>query len=158
MRTIILGLTALFLMACSTIQTPQHAGPTTVFVVTARPPDAATPTSVPTITPTPKPTLARDPERGKVRLTEKMVWSCASAIAIMFYGACSSIEELIPPEVAGHEEQWPLPNKDYASTRAAFGATISSKNVDRLGVAWSFRIPGSGMFGAAATNPIRSRA
>ena len=169
MRTIILGLTALFLMACSTIQTAQHAGPTTVFVVTARPPDAATPTSVPTITPTatptsvpptitptPKPTLARDPERGKVRLTEKMVWSCASAIAIMFYGACSSIEELIPPEVAGHEEQWPLPNKDYASTRAAFEATISSKNVDRLGVAWSFRIPGSGMFGAAATNPLIS--
>jgi len=56
MRTIILGLTALFLMACSTIQTAQHAGPTTVFVVTARPPDAATPTSVPTITPTATPT------------------------------------------------------------------------------------------------------
>ena len=42
-----------------------------------------------------------------------------------------------PPEVASNVNQWPLPNGDYSSTRAARGSTISSANVHRLQVAWS---------------------
>src|SRR5829696_10207328 len=30
----------------------------------------------------------------------------------------------IPPEIAGHEEEWPLANHDYANTRAAMGSSI----------------------------------
>src|SRR4051812_10758346 len=31
----------------------------------------------------------------------------------------------IPPEVAGHEQEWPLANHDYANTRAAVGSSIN---------------------------------
>ena len=60
----------------------------------------------------------------------------------------------IPPEVADHAEDWPLPNKDYENTRVTVDSAISSKNVLELGVAWSFPIPGIGAYGAAASNPI----
>src|SRR5512140_3174157 len=30
----------------------------------------------------------------------------------------------IPPEVKGHEKEWPLANHDYANTRAAVGSSI----------------------------------
>ncbi len=60
----------------------------------------------------------------------------------------------IPPEVADHVEDWPLPNKDYENTRATVDSAISSENVLELGVAWSFSIPGIGAYGAAASNPI----
>ena len=33
----------------------------------------------------------------------------------------------IPPEVAGHEAEWPLANHDYANTRAAAGSSISAR-------------------------------
>ena len=83
-----------------------------------------------------------------------MLWSCASAVATLVFGACGGVGDLIPPEVASQDDQWPLPNKDYASTRAALATKISSKNVEQLAVAWSFKIPGSGMFGNASTNPL----
>lgn len=60
----------------------------------------------------------------------------------------------VPPEVADNAEDWPLPNKDYESTRATFNSAISSENVSDLKVAWSFPIPGMGAYGAAASNPI----
>jgi len=59
-----------------------------------------------------------------------------------------------PPEVAGYSEDWPLPNKDYGNTRATYDSEISSENVENLGIAWSFPIPGMGAYGAAASNPI----
>ena len=72
------------------------------------------------------------------------------------YGACSSTHEAVPFEISEHSTQWPLPNKDYSSTRSASGSIISSANVHLLRVAWSFPIPGSGKFGSAATNPLIS--
>jgi outer membrane protein assembly factor BamB len=60
----------------------------------------------------------------------------------------------IPPEVADHAEDWPLPNKDYENTRATVDSAITSKNILDLGVAWSFSIPGIGAYGAASSNPI----
>jgi outer membrane protein assembly factor BamB/plastocyanin len=60
----------------------------------------------------------------------------------------------IPPEVAGAEDQWPVANKDYANTRAAMGSQINAANVQDLGVAWVFEIPGAGPYGSAASNPL----
>ncbi|HWQ18882.1 MAG TPA: PQQ-binding-like beta-propeller repeat protein [Methanotrichaceae archaeon] len=44
---------------------------------------------------------------------------------------------------------WPLPNKDYSSTRAATSSTISSSNINSLKAVWSYAIPGG-----AASNPL----
>jgi outer membrane protein assembly factor BamB len=61
----------------------------------------------------------------------------------------------VPPEVASNAHQWPLPNKDYASTRAVLAdSNISSASVDDLQVAWIHTFEGSGYFGAVATNPL----
>jgi glucose dehydrogenase len=61
----------------------------------------------------------------------------------------------IPPEVEADTHQWPLPNRDYAATRAALDSDISSRNVNRLALAWAFPIPrGSGNYGNAATGPL----
>src|SRR3954454_5826253 len=43
----------------------------------------------------------------------------------------------IPPEVAGHEKEWPLANHDYSNTRAAVGSSINAGNVAKLKVAWT---------------------
>jgi outer membrane protein assembly factor BamB len=59
-----------------------------------------------------------------------------------------------PEEVSAHADEWALPNRDYANTRATTDATISSENVNELGVAWSFPIPGTGAYGSFSSNPI----
>ena len=60
----------------------------------------------------------------------------------------------IPPEVEQYASDWPLPNHDYANTRANFDAEIDSSNVDTLEPAWFFDIPGVAAFGGAASNPL----
>ncbi len=62
--------------------------------------------------------------------------------------------DAIPPEIAAHMDDWPLPNRDYANTRAVLTSTINSGNVDQLEVAWSFPIPGRAPYGAAASAPV----
>ncbi len=63
--------------------------------------------------------------------------------------------DAIPEEVMMHESDWPLPNRDYANTRATEDAEIDSSNVSELGVAWSYQLqPGLGAFGSASTTPI----
>ena len=44
------------------------------------------------------------------------------ALVVVVVGGCGSDDEPIPPEVADHQDQWPLPNKDYGSTRAVLNA------------------------------------
>lgn len=60
----------------------------------------------------------------------------------------------VPPEVMEYAKDWPLPNHDYSNTRATMDSMIDSGNVNSLGVAWSFKIPGTGRSGGAASNPI----
>ena len=60
----------------------------------------------------------------------------------------------IPPEVAENTNQWPMANQNYRNTRTAAQSTISTENVDELGVAWAMPIPGAGQFGAAASAPL----
>jgi len=148
MRTIVLSLTILLLMACNTIETPQHATPTIVVVVTARPPATPTPTPTPTATPT------NVGGAAKVTIFEGVRWTCASALLIMSLGGCGSVDQPIPPEISGNQNQWPLPNKDYTGSRSTLDSEISSEKVSELRLAWSFEIPGKGMFGSAATNPL----
>lgn len=59
-----------------------------------------------------------------------------------------------PPEVIRHAVDWPLPHKNYSSTRASFDAAINASNVGRLEVAWTLPIKAIGSFGAMATNPL----
>ena len=77
-------------------------------------------------------------------------------VSIVFLGNLASYcaNGLIPPEVTEHAKDWPLPNRDYSNTRFTADATINSGNVGKLGLAWSFKIPGIGAFGGAASNPI----
>jgi outer membrane protein assembly factor BamB len=60
----------------------------------------------------------------------------------------------LPPEVTQYLKDWPMANKDYNNTRATTDSAIKSGNVDTLGFAWAFDIPGIAEFGAAPTNPL----
>lgn len=60
----------------------------------------------------------------------------------------------VPPEVEAATDEWPLPNGDYANSRAARNSSIDSSSVDRLEEAWRFPIPRAGDWGTAATNPL----
>ncbi|MGE5251368.1 MAG: PQQ-binding-like beta-propeller repeat protein [Bacteroidota bacterium] len=62
----------------------------------------------------------------------------------------------IPPEVAGHEKEWPLANHDYSNTRVATGSTINAGNVANLQVAWTSSLKGTAEWGAGTGNPIIS--
>src|SRR5581483_7426541 len=62
----------------------------------------------------------------------------------------------IPPEIAGHEKEWPLANHDYANTRAAVGSSINSSNVANLKVAWTSDLKGTSEWGGGTGNPIIS--
>jgi len=59
-----------------------------------------------------------------------------------------------PPEVTQYAKDWPLPNRDYSQTRATNNSSINSGNVNKLGVAWSFNMPGIGAYGGGTSNPI----
>jgi glucose dehydrogenase/plastocyanin len=60
----------------------------------------------------------------------------------------------IPPEIVQHADEWPLPHKDYNNSRATTDVAINASNVNTLRVTWTFRIPGVGPYGAAASNPV----
>ena len=62
----------------------------------------------------------------------------------------------IPPEVAGHEKEWPLANHDYSNNRVAVGSNINSGNVANLTVAWSAPLEGTAEWGAGTGNPVIS--
>ncbi|MFN8620860.1 MAG: PQQ-binding-like beta-propeller repeat protein [Chloroflexota bacterium] len=68
----------------------------------------------------------------------------------------SPAERRMPPEVRGAEDQWPLPNQDYAGRRRVPSSPIDASTVDRLGVAWTAAIPDQSEYGygAFATNPL----
>ncbi len=62
----------------------------------------------------------------------------------------------IPPEIAGHEKEWPLGNHDYNNTRAAVGSPINSSNVKSLGPAWTFELEGTSEWGGESGSPVIS--
>src|SRR5512138_408931 len=60
----------------------------------------------------------------------------------------------IPPEVVGHEKEWPLANHDYGNTRVAVGSNINASNVASLTIAWSAPLEGTAEWGAGTGNPV----
>src|SRR2546423_11496327 len=62
----------------------------------------------------------------------------------------------IPPEIAGHDNEWPLANHDYANSRAAVGSSINSSNVANLKVAWTTALEGTSEWGGGTGNPVVS--
>ena len=134
------------------IPTPK---PTPTPIPTPAP--TAIPTPAPTSTPilTPSATLNTEIIKQKKKIDPKELWDCYLEMPDKTR-ICGEIDKLTPPEVSGYATQWPLPNRDYSSTRATSDSLISSANVRKLRISWSFPIPGSGKFGSAATNPLIS--
>jgi len=60
----------------------------------------------------------------------------------------------IPPEIQQSAGDWPLPNMDYANTRATFDSDINSGNINDMNISWSVPINASGAFGGASSNPL----
>jgi outer membrane protein assembly factor BamB len=56
-----------------------------------------------------------------------------------------------PPEVARAAADWPVPNHDYANSRATSTSPINASNVARLDVAWTAKPEG---IGALSTSPL----
>ncbi|MFL5964887.1 MAG: PQQ-binding-like beta-propeller repeat protein [Gaiellaceae bacterium] len=76
----------------------------------------------------------------------------AGVIAVAATGASSAGSP--PPEVAPQADTWPAHNYDLANSRATTHTDINATNVATLKRKWSFKIPGSGVFGNFATTPI----
>ena len=76
------------------------------------------------------------------------------ALKLRAQEATPAIAAGAPEEVTANMAAWPLPNRDYANTRATTDAAISRENVNELGEAWSFQIPGTGAYGSFSSNPI----
>jgi len=59
-----------------------------------------------------------------------------------------------PPEVARFSDDWPLPGRDLANSRAVSSAALDRENVGRLEVAWSTPLPGASAFSNVGTTPL----
>ena len=60
-------------------------------------------------------------------------WSAPLSLLLLLFAGGAAIAQTIPPEVTASATQWPLPNKDYASTRADFDSdSESSRPVRRI--------------------------
>ena len=59
-----------------------------------------------------------------------------------------------PPEWAANANGWPAHNYDLSNARATTNTDINSTNVSKLKPKWRFKLPGTGLFGAYASNPI----
>jgi glucose dehydrogenase len=74
--------------------------------------------------------------------------------------SCSSAQQTkqepaprAPIEDIKYVNEWPSPNGDLYNTRAAH-TTISSANVSKLGVAWTYPLTGAGANGRDFANPV----
>lgn len=77
-----------------------------------------------------------------------------AALVIPILAESNSTAAGVPPEVTQFSKDWPLANKDYGNTRATNDSTINSGNINSLGVAWAFKIPGIGIYGGGTSNPL----
>jgi hypothetical protein len=58
----------------------------------------------------------------------------------------TSVPPGAPPEDVRYATEWPAPNGDLYNRRVAH-STISSKNVSKLGIAWTIPLSGAGVAG-----------
>jgi outer membrane protein assembly factor BamB/plastocyanin len=73
---------------------------------------------------------------------------------LLIASACGSNTSSSSPPQAGAAAEWRQANHDLANTRNALSSTISSENVDQLGVGWTYGIEGTSAFGSLATSPL----
>ena len=105
-------------------------------------------------TPTPNAVVPTTPDGESPELESlpaKALWHCSKTAN---HPQCSESSSDTPIEIDRSSHEWPLPNKDFAGTREAVSSAISSATINGLEIAWTFPLPGAGMFGAAATNPL----
>ena len=147
-KLVLTPLVLLFLVACSAPEPTRYETTSSPVLIT---PEAHI-TSEPTTTPTAGlPTISPTETRERDSVPAKDLWNCSAPVNEV---TCSKSSNNIPIEIDTSSHEWPLPNKDYAGTREAVASEISSANINSLEIAWTFPLPGAGMFGAAATNPL----
>jgi outer membrane protein assembly factor BamB len=79
----------------------------------------------------------------------------ALVVGLLFIAAVACQPLPIGPGPFGRGPgDWRFPNGDLGNTRDASRSPITSRDVDRLEVAWSAPLPGPGTFGNASTTPI----
>ncbi len=88
-----------------------------------------------------------------------LIAACGGTKTAASKAACKTVTMGTAAPAAGAVGFWPYSNADLANTRVAPGSTISSANVSRLEMAWSFKLTGTGAAGVAgsgslAANPI----
>ena len=101
--------------------------------------------SAPAATPTTAPVAAPAPTAAPTR---------ASTVTAVPTSAPATATPLSRTTPSATGAEWPQANFDYANTRAAVNGSISSGNVNQLGVAWTFGVSGVSTFGALATSPV----
>src|ERR1700694_5246828 len=79
-------------------------------------------------------------------------WLIAALPAIVIIAAACGPS--LPSTGTSVPSDWSQPNHDLANTRVASGSTISSTNVHRLGVDWTFKVAGASTFGSISTSPL----
>ena len=147
-KLILTAIILLLLISCATPEPVRYETDSSPVLVTAEAPS----TPEPPLTPTREaPNTSPSENLERESLPKAALWPCSGAGK---QAECSMTSSDIPNEIDNASHEWPLPNKDYAGTREATGSNISSTNVDDLEIAWTFPLPGTGMFGAAATNPL----
>jgi outer membrane protein assembly factor BamB len=65
-----------------------------------------------------------------------------------------AVDGAAPPEVAAAEDDWPLPGRTNANTRALPDSPLTAANVDQLAERWQAPLDGIGSIGNAATTPL----
>jgi alcohol dehydrogenase (cytochrome c) len=79
----------------------------------------------------------------------------AGAGAVGLTPVLGSGRAVAPPELGRYAGEWPAPNADLSSTRAAHGSPITAANVAHLRLAWQFRFTAQpGFSGIVAATPI----
>jgi outer membrane protein assembly factor BamB len=91
-------------------------------------------------------------DRPRSRLFRHRLVTTILPAAMLMASACNSNGVPSPPQAG--MGGWPQANHDLANTRDASSSTISSANVDQLGVNWTYGINGASAFGSLATSPL----
>ncbi len=96
-----------------------------------------------------------DSRTARTRRVRPLLALTLLSLLLIVLAACASPSTPAgpaPSSTAGGS--WAQPNYDYANTRDATRSTISSQNVNKLGVAWTYKVAGVSAFGSLATSPL----
>ncbi len=96
-----------------------------------------------------------DSRTARTRRVRQLLTSTLLCLLMIALVACSSSSTPAGPASANTAGgSWAQANYDYANTRDATQSTISSQNVNTLGVAWTSKVSGVAAYGSLATSPL----